>query len=259
MKLFNVITFCCAIFAGSAIADNKLPDWLSTSKKDYDLVRAFYLSGFASKAMNNQFGYHLPSELVNDFKDNEFATQEKWNTIPIVYGEIKSIRMVNNKPIVELFTPGENATPLNYIKLKILDSKQDSLLKLKKGDDIYAVCSGANFSLVPILSNCTPATDVIDAALSFSGEYMFPAFDSFSPTKQNVKYIFTNQDPVQMMNFIGYLSLVDTTKDKKKMDMVRKCTPWKPECSQQFVDVMEGFDSIMYKYEGEFKNYIELK
>ncbi|EFP5579000.1 hypothetical protein IGT87_004041, partial [Salmonella enterica] len=117
----------------------------------------------------------------------------------------------------------------------------------------------ANFSLVPILSNCTPATDVIDAALSFSGEYMFPAFDSFSPTKQNVKYIFTNQDPVQMMNFIGYLSLVDTTKDKKKMDMVRKCTPWKPECSQQFVDVMEGFDSIMYKYEGEFKNYIELK
>ncbi|RXY46281.1 hypothetical protein DD574_06290 [Klebsiella pneumoniae] len=77
--------------------------------------------------------------------------------------------------------------------------------------------------------------------------------------KQNVKYIFTNQDPVQMMNFIGYLSLVDTTKDKKKMDMVRKCTPWKPECSQQFVDVMEGFDSIMYKYEGEFKNYIELK
>lgn len=64
MKLFNVITFCCAIFAGSAIADNKLPDWLSTSKKDYDLVRAFYLSGFASKAMNNQFGYHLPSELV---------------------------------------------------------------------------------------------------------------------------------------------------------------------------------------------------
>lgn len=38
MKLFNVITFCCAIFAGSAIADNKLPDWLSTSKKDYDLV-----------------------------------------------------------------------------------------------------------------------------------------------------------------------------------------------------------------------------
>ncbi|MGC6592709.1 hypothetical protein ACP0GC_10880 [Escherichia coli] len=115
MKLFNVITFCCAIFAGSAIADNKLPDWLSTSKKDYDLVRAFYLSGFASKAMNNQFGYHLPSELVNDFKDNEFAAQEKWNTIPIVYGEIKSIRMVNNKPIVELFTPGENATPLNYM------------------------------------------------------------------------------------------------------------------------------------------------
>ncbi|XCA32590.1 hypothetical protein ABN773_26325 (plasmid) [Escherichia coli] len=79
-----------------------MPDWLSTSKKDYDLVRAFYLSGFASKAMNNQFGYHLPSELVNDFKDNEFAAQEKWNTIPIVYGEIKSIRMVNNKPIVEL-------------------------------------------------------------------------------------------------------------------------------------------------------------
>ncbi|GHM10744.1 hypothetical protein ECZU41_54120 [Escherichia coli] len=45
-------------------------------KKDYDLVRVFYLSGFASKAMNNQFGYHFPSELVNDFKDNEFAAQE---------------------------------------------------------------------------------------------------------------------------------------------------------------------------------------
>ncbi|MFA8082469.1 hypothetical protein ACEOBJ_25325, partial [Escherichia coli] len=58
----------------------------------------------------------------------------------IVYGEIKSIRMVNNKPIVELFTPGENATPLNYIKLKILDSKQDSLLKLKKGM-IYMQCA----------------------------------------------------------------------------------------------------------------------
>lgn len=257
MKIFNIITFCCAIIAGSAIADNKLPDWLSTSKKDYDLVRAFYLSGFASTAMDNQFSYHLPSELVNDFKDNEFAAQEKWNALKVVYGEIKSIRMVDNKPIVELFTPGEKTTPFNYIKLKVLNSKQESLLKLKKGDDIYAVCLGANFSLVPILSNCTTATDVIDAALSFSGEYMFPAFDSFSPTKQNVRNIFTNHERVQAMNFVGYLSLVDVTKDKNKMDTVRKCTPWKPGCSQQFAEIIKGLENIMYKHEEEFNNYLK--
>ncbi|UUK71922.1 hypothetical protein [Escherichia albertii] len=50
-------------------------------------------------------------------RDNEFACSGKMNTIPIVYGEIKSIRMVNNKPIVELFTQGKcNATKLYQIE-----------------------------------------------------------------------------------------------------------------------------------------------
>ncbi len=76
---------------------------------------------------------------------------------------------------------------------------------------------------MPILSNCTPATDVIDAASLFLVNICSLLLILFRLLSKRQIYIHKSRS-CSDDEFYRVLSLVDTTKDKKKMDMVRKCT-----------------------------------
>ncbi|HFZ7336470.1 TPA: hypothetical protein ACIO2X_004251 [Salmonella enterica subsp. salamae serovar 21:z10:z6] len=259
MKIINFIVGLSIAFSCASMAEskNELPNWLNVSKQDYNTVRSFFLSGFAAKAMSGDINPESPDTIINDFNSNELAAEKKWSGVKNIYGEIRGVKSQGGEPIVELFSTEDKTAPFNFIKLKFLDNKKESLLTLRKGQWIYATCVGVEYSLTPIFNNCSPSVEILDAALSYSGEYLFPSFEKFKPTKLRMKNIISSNDELGMANFAGYVIIADISKDPDLMKKIKECTPWKPECMPLVIETLKHTPNIMSKYEQEGRAFFE--
>ncbi|EDX6252407.1 hypothetical protein CSN65_003981 [Salmonella enterica subsp. diarizonae] len=259
MKIINFIVGISIAFSCASMAEskNELPSWLNVSKQDYNTVRSFFLSGFAAKALKGETIVSSPEDIINDFDSNELAAEKKWDGLKIIYGEVRGVKNIRGEPVVELGTPGDKSPSLNYVRLKVLDSKRESLFSLSKGQKVYAACLGVDFTLKPSFKNCSLSTKEIEVALSYGGDYLFPAWDKFILSKASVKKMLISNDNLGIVNFAGYVMISGIAKDPLQMKEIKSCTPWNAGCYDTFVKIFNKSSDYASDHEKQLTAFFE--
>ncbi|EIG3265193.1 hypothetical protein A0174_002892 [Escherichia coli] len=233
-KLLLPFAFASSYSFANSIA---IPDEYSVSEKDYNLVRNYMVSASLAYTMNTKATvFSLPSDIVDLFKKNEIAALDEWSQTSRIRGKIERITLSNGHPVIELVSPGQAKSPLNYIRLEDTTDNSHIVKELTKEQEIYSLCSGVKFRQIPTFQYCSFYLNPIEANLEYVGNYFIPQY------KDNlIKTVAENRTlPIGALTtrFIGYIMLVGISKDKNDMEKIKSCTPWKKECKSYYESII---------------------